>query len=409
MRVDRWGRPAAILLALTMTSAASAQSMSEPAYSPRTYELTARAYEAYRQLAMRGGWRALPQSVTRLKEGVRGPGVPALKERLALLGDLPASDSVGDLFDAPLTVALRRFQARHGLPDTGVVGAQTQRALDTPIEVRLSQLFGTLQRLRGTNFTFPVRYVALNIPAASVEAVENGVVARRYVAVVGRQDRPSPTLEARISTVNINPSWTVPVSIIRKDLMPRMQTDPWFLQKNNMRVIGLNGQELNPASIDWSGRTAINYTVREDPGPQNSLGQLRLDMSNPHSVFMHDTPAKQLFRSEVRFHSSGCARVENVRDLAAWLLEGTDWDRARLDATIEGGQQIDIRLPRPVPVAWVYMTGWGASDGTVQFRDDIYGLDDTASFVGHIATSSATPRQHDAITALLSSWAIDRR
>jgi murein L,D-transpeptidase YcbB/YkuD len=384
-----------------------------PSYSAQTYDLTAAALQRYRAIAARGGWRALPSAVAGLKLGTSGPDVAALKARLALDGDLAAEAAGGDLYDAATEAAVRRFQARHGLSELGSIGKLTLRALNEPVDTRVMQLEHTLERLEGNGFIFTQRYVVVNIPGASVEAIGDGRVQARFKAVVGRPDRRSPILESKISAVNLNPTWTPPLSILKKDIMPKVAKDPSFLASVKMRVFNRAGQEIDPSTVDWTGRSGIDFWVREDPGPLNSLGFVRIDMPNEHAVYMHDTPKRELFKSDVRFHSSGCARVENVRDLATWILQGTAWTRAKIDATIATGEKTDIRLAKPIPVAWVYLTGWGAGDGTVQFRDDVYEYDtpaglqvstlgamraDSAGF-GFGASSKPTVRP--------SAWAMD--
>ncbi|MBY0612899.1 MAG: L,D-transpeptidase family protein [Beijerinckiaceae bacterium] len=342
-----------------------------PMYAPETFERTAEAYRFYESLQAAGGWKTLPAGVTALRPGARGDLVEALKTRLALEGDLTsASDSA---FDAATTAALKKYQSRHGLSETGLVGRLTLKALNVPIRVRLNQLAASLHRLNGNGFQFAERYVVVNVPGAAVEAVENGQVVQRHVAVVGRPDRPSPVLQARIQSVNLNPTWTAPTSIVKNDIMPKVRADPTFLFKNNMRILNGSGVEVDPNSVSWTGNPS--FTVRQDGGPGNALGQVRIDMPNTEAVYMHDTPKQELFKSDIRFHSSGCARVEGVRDLAAWLLRDTQLDRNAIDLAISTGDKLDIKLPKSVPVAWVYLTGWASSDGSVQFRDDIYGLD----------------------------------
>lgn len=369
-----------VLLALALAGHAPAwaQGLGEPAFSHITYQRTVWAYEGYKALYEKGGWGALPASVAGLSEGASGRAVAALKARLALMRDMAAEAAEGDQFDHWTTEGLKHFQRRHGLNPSGRIGPRTLAALQVPIETRLKQMWMTLERMRASHFPFPERYVVLNIPGATVEAVENGQTVRRYVAVVGRPDRQSPLVSTRISTVNLNPTWTVPTSIIRNDLAGKMRADPLFLTRHGMHIYGRGGTELDPQSIDWSGRTPLNYSVKQDPGPTNSLGRVRLDMPNIHAVYMHDTPQRDLFRSDARFQSSGCARIEDVLGLAAWTLEGTDWSRERLEQAIAAGERLDIRLAKPVPVIWVYLTGWAAADGTIQFREDIYGFDDGA-------------------------------
>jgi murein L,D-transpeptidase YcbB/YkuD len=163
--------------------------------------------------------------------------------------------------------------------------------------------------------------------------------------------------------------------------MPKMQKDASYLAKARIRVFDNRGGEVDPKSINWANERAANYTLRQDSGVTNSLGSIRIAMPNKHAVYMHDTPSKRLFASDYRFLSHGCVRVEGVYDLAAWLLQGAggsptgQWDKAAILAKIAGGERQDVALPKPVPVVWVYMTGWASADGTVHFRSDIYGVD----------------------------------
>ncbi len=355
-----------------------------PTFSAETHVATLRAAEAYRGLADGGGWPILPTGAT-LKAGDKGPLVAALKARLAATDDLPLAELPGEAFDARVLTAVKRFQARNGLPETGLVGARTLAALYVPADRRAFQLAASARRVADSRFPFGDRYVVVNIPAATVEAVERGEVARRYVAVVGKRERASPTIEARIQNVNLNPTWTLPASIVKKDIVPKQRKDPGHLAKMHIRILDGYNREIDPATLDWSGDAPLRYTFRQDPGADNSLGQVRIDMPNKLAVYMHDTPSKRLFARDDRFHSSGCVRVADVRAFTEWLLQGTpnpdapggpaSWTAADIDAAIAAGQRRDVRLKVQVPVAWVYLTGFATADGTVHFRDDVYGLD----------------------------------
>jgi hypothetical protein len=366
--------PAVPAEALTIPAAGTTLS-DDPLFGPETLDRTLGALRFYEGVIARGGWMPMPVTARGMKIGHEGPLATQLRARLAMSGDLDASAVGGDTFDATVEAALKRFQFRHGLTETGAIGRLTFAALNVPAETRLIQLRASIDRLRNNAFRFSPRYVVVNIPGAAVEAIANNRVERRHRAVVGRKERPSPVLSTRITSVNVNPTWTVPNSIIKGDIMPAVTKDPWYLYKNNLRVLNGQGQELDPNSVDWSGKKPVNFTLRQDPGPANSLGQIKIDMPNGEAVYLHDTPKKELFRSDVRFHSSGCARVADVRDLAAWLLAEQGVDRSAIDLAIEAGQRQDFKLAKPVPVAWVYLTAWGDGTGNVQFREDIYGLD----------------------------------
>jgi L,D-transpeptidase YcbB len=272
------------------------------------------------------------------------------------------------------------------------VGPATVKAMNVPVQDRLRQLVFSQQRLAASTFAFGQRHVIVNIPSAAVEAVENGAVARRYVAIVGDPEHPSPTVEARIGAINFNPNWTVPTSIIRKEIIPKMRRDPTYLAKSRIRMLDAAGQEVDPTAIDWSGNAAVNYTLRQDPGTANSLGLVRIAMPNRESVYMHDTPSKRFFGQDFRFLSHGCVRVSGVLDLVTWLLGPQGWTRPQVDAMVASAERKDVRLPQSVPVAWVYMTGFVAADGAVNFRDDVYGLD-KADPADPVATSSIAPRR----------------
>lgn len=347
----------------------------EPSYGPNTYDRTLQALVAHEEVASHGGWPKVPAGATALKPDSQGSDVVALKQRLIASGDLPADALPGDVYDAAVVEAVKHFQRRHGLSDLGTVGRLTLKAMNTSVEIRLNQLTATLERLKGNGFNFAHRYVVVNIPGASVEAVEDGQVRERHLAIVGRPDRPSPVIQANITSVNLNPYWTVPMSIVKADVIPHMRKDPSFIAKSNMKLLGAENKEIDPASVNWATINNPYFYVRQEPGPTNSLGQLKIDMPNSDAVYMHDTPKKTLFRNDVRFNSSGCARIEGVRDLAAWLLEGTEWNRQAIEDEIAKGERKNIPLKKSVPVAWVYLTGWQGADGQVQFRDDIYGLD----------------------------------
>jgi murein L,D-transpeptidase YcbB/YkuD len=219
-----------------------------------------------------------------------------------------------------------------------------------------------------------------NIPAARIEAIEGDIAVSRHTAVVGKPDRPSPDINSRIIEVNFNPYWTVPVSIVRRDLIPKMQAEPDYLTSNRIRIFDPHGNELTPSQINWYSQEAVNYRFKQDPGDFNSLGTIRINFPNKDGVYMHDTPAKNLFGEDLRFDSSGCVRVQNVRELVSWLLAETPgWSRQDIDAVIRSGDRKDVRVAKPVPLYWVYVTAWATPDGVTQFREDIYGRDGIGS------------------------------
>jgi L,D-transpeptidase YcbB len=347
-----------------------------PMLSSDSATATEAAMARYQQIAARGGWGTLPTNL-RLKLGSRGKGVMALRQRLLASGDLDQADNVSDTYDSFTEAGVRRFQTRHGLGVTGTVGEQTVAAMNVPVETRIQQLEVNLVRLRSFSGFLGQRYVITNIPAAQVETVENGQVVTRHAAGVGKIDRQSPIMTTKAIDINFNPFWTVPVSIIKKDLIPRMRKDMNYLSEEKIRIYNGQGQEVQATQVNWNSEDATHFTFRQDPGADvNSLGTVRINIANPYGVYMHDTPEKGIFGDDYRFVSSGCVRVQNVRDYITWLLRDTPgWTRDKIDEAIASGQRIDVKLAQPVPVYWVYLTAWATPDGIVNFRDDIYQKD----------------------------------
>ena len=340
-----------------------------------TVQSLERAIQEYTNIVQRGGWKAVPAS-ERLRVGMSHSGVVPLRQRLIVTGDLAATSGVTDIFDSYVEAGVKRFQARNGISADGVLRESTIAALNVPAEVRLKQLDTNIVRVRSMSGYLGDRYAVVNIPAAHLEAVQNGEAVLRHTTIVGKPDRASPVLQAKIVEVNFHPFWTVPASIIQKDLIPKMQAEPEYLAKNKIRIYDQRGRELPANLVNWQSDEAVNYMFRQDPGEQNSLGTIRVNMPNPQAVYMHDTPSKNLFGEDFRFISSGCVRIQNIREFVVWLLKDTGgWSRARIDGVIKSGERAEAKLAKPIPVYWVYITAWANPDGIVQFRDDVYGHD----------------------------------
>jgi murein L,D-transpeptidase YcbB/YkuD len=367
-----------------------------PILSEQTVQATEAAIERFREIVANGGWPMVPTG-HQLRLGSNSSAVSVLRRRLIVSGDIGPETGASPIFDSYVEAAVRRFQARHGIIETGVVNQPTMAALNVPAETRLRQLETNLVRLRSFSRDLGNRYVTANIPAAQVETVEAGQVVTHHIAGVGKIDRQSPVMQTKAYQINFNPFWTVPASVIRKDLIPKMQADPNYLRDNHIRVYNKEGQELQPEQINWRSLEALNYKFRQDIGGDfNSLGVVRIDIANPYGVYMHDTPAKGVFGDDFRFVSSGCIRLQNVRDYVAFLLRDTPgWDRDAIDRAIASGERLDVKINPAVPVYWVYITAWGTPDGITQFRDDIYqrdGLTATAGGASAPVAQAAAPR-----------------
>ncbi len=336
-----------------------------------------RAISMYSNIVEWGGWDTIPASRDALEEGVVDETrVPLLRKRLVATGDLQSSGGNPTVFDADVTRAVQRYQARNGLLPDGVVGDRTLAALNVSAKARLALLERNLKRINDLSQNLGRRYVFVNIAGQKLEAVSDGRVEQRHKVVIGKVDRQTPEYTSKITFLAFNPYWHVPQSIAEKDIIPQVRRDPSYLKRLNMRVYaGYGGREINPANVNWANATGSSYLFRQDPGPRNSLGTVKIHFPNPHAVYLHDTPSKSLFGRTVRANSSGCVRVENVHELSAWLLAESGYDLSSVKALVRSGERKDVYLKETVPVYMLYLTAWVDEHGVVNFRDDIYGRD----------------------------------
>jgi murein L,D-transpeptidase YcbB/YkuD len=340
-----------------------------------------RAIERYQDIASAGGWARIPDSRSiRLEDD--DERIPLLRRRLAATGELREQTASIGLFSGggDLEAAIKLYQDNNGLRATGRADKYTLQSMNVSAQARVAQLRLNLQRVRDLlGQRIEERYILVNAAAFQLEAVERGEVEQRHRVIVGKPERQTPSVKAQVRAMNFFPFWRVPESVAHLDLIPRLQKEPEYLQKEQIRVLtgSFNGPELSPTSIDWRQADAHKIKFRQDPGPQNALGLLRLDMPNEHGVYMHDTPMKQLFAQRGRHFSAGCVRVQDVFKLGEWVARyEPGWGEAgRVQDVIERGQPLDLTLTRPVPVYFTYITAWAESDGRVLFRPDIYGRD----------------------------------
>jgi murein L,D-transpeptidase YcbB/YkuD len=346
-----------------------------PIFSPQTVSYVEQAIGQYQNIVAQGGWPQVPDT-KKLQLGVEDADVKALRQRLMVSGDLSAQAGISPVFDTYVDSAVKRFQARHGLPADGVLGKYSYAAMNISAPVRLGQLETNLVRLRSMSGDLGQRYVMVNIPAAQIEAVENGRVVLRHTAIVGKIDRQTPILNSKINEIIVNPYWNAPVSIVRKDIIPLMRKDPQYLSNSKIRLIAPDGSEVDPTTVDWSTEEAAKYRFRQDPGAGNAMASVKINFPSPDGVYMHDTPQQSLFGKLMRFDSSGCVRVQNVRDLVTWILRDTPgWSRQHFEQTIKTGETTPVQVTNPVPVYFTYISAWSTGDGVVHFRDDVYARD----------------------------------
>ena len=369
-------------------AAAELQADDLPLSDDATLQGLEAAIQRYQQIAASGGWPQIrPGKHIRPEE--EDERLPALRRRLRISGDYQPRQAGREgsiVFDAELEEAVRRFQTRHGIRPSGIVDKPTFDALNIPAEVRVAQLKVNVIRVREllTQTASAERYILVNVPGYALEAVERTRVVGRHRTIVGKPDRQTPSVKALIKNLNFYPSWHVPESVAHKDLIPRLQKDPEYLRREHIRILTAwrTGQEIPPEGVDWTSPQVTQYKFQQEPGPWNALGLVRIDMPNEHAVYMHDTPMKHLFSQRGRAYSAGCVRVEGVFDLVTWLARDVQgWDRQRIEDVLSEGVPVDVQLPRPVAVHFVYITAWVSGNGRIEFRPDIYGRDGTQSLI----------------------------
>jgi len=330
----------------------------------------------HRALAAAGGWPTLPDGPA-LKPGSADPRLGLLRERLVISGDLPRDTPATDVFDENLVAGVQRFQARHNLTADGVLGRRTLEAMNVPVGDRIDQLRLTLERARWVIDDTAGEVVVVNVAGYEVFAARNGSPFWRRRAVVGSLARETPIFKGSMTWLDLNPTWTVPPTILREDILPRVRRDPGHLRSLDISVLDRSGRVVDPATIDWQAAgSRPPYTFRQGPGPRNALGRIKFMFPNPHAIFIHDTPARGLFQQEERNFSSGCIRVEDPLSLAEIVLgDPARWNRATLEAAIATGKTRTLRLPKPWPVLILYWTAELDGEGRVRFLPDRYRRD----------------------------------
>lgn len=355
-----------------------------PAYAP--YQRLRQGLTRYRNIQRLGGWPMLPDTGPVLERGVTHPDVAILRKRLAQIGELEvmAADITilpeakleapdPQYFDASLEAAVRRFQDHHLLEMDGIVGPRTREALNVPVDRRIDQIRLNLERARWLMHGLPEAFVLVDIAGYRVSYFRpNGDVWRSRI-VVGQPYRRTPSLRSEITHLTVNPTWTVPPTILREDVIPSVRRDPNYLDRRNMQVLTPSGQRLSPGQVNWSNPG--NVMIRQAAGPGNALGQVVIRFPNDHLVYLHDTPAQGLFARQRRAFSSGCIRVQGVLELAQLLLDDTGSDRD-LRSLLAGGRTRNVSLVEPMPVILHYWTVHPGAGGRLVFRPDIYARDD---------------------------------
>ncbi len=377
---------AAVLVVWLGAGAASVQSeptsarSEPPAWVAARIQVLEAALPVYEQRAAASEEQAAVRAEGLIRPGQSHDAVPILRRRLAQAGfyDPPQEPAAPRLYDELLVAALVRFQEINGLDPDGIVGPNTRAALNATPRDRVRAIEDTILRMRAMTPPEADRYVLVNLPAFELRLIEGTEEVFRTRVIVGAHRWPSPELESAIERVVFNPYWTVPRSIARNEILPKLRKDPSYVVERSIRVFsgwGSDAAQVDPYAVDWEGvaGTGMPYMFRQDPGPGNALGRVKFLFPNPYSVYLHDTPSRELFERADRALSHGCIRVQNPLELARLVLtREPGWVEGAVDTAVENGANRDVRLSEPVPIRIVYWTAWVDDGGGVAFSADLY-------------------------------------
>jgi murein L,D-transpeptidase YcbB/YkuD len=328
--------------------------------------------------AAAGGWAAIPRG-SALAEGANDARIPLVRRRLAATGELPDAAPGADstAYDGALETAVHLFQERHRLVADGKINAQTLEAMNVPAADRAAQVKVNLERSRWVLPGLQGDFMLVNLPAFKTYLIRGDKNVWESRTQIGKEARQTPSFRANMQFVIFNPTWTVPSTILREDVLAGINRGEDMIAKKHLKVLDRSGKEVDPGSVDWKAANAgsFPYTLRQDAGPNNALGRVKFMFPNPYDIYLHDTPSRELFGAEKRTFSSGCIRVENPLELAAVLLADKGYDAAKIEQTIADGKTQQVNLSAPLPILIVYWTVSVGASGEVRYAPDVYGLD----------------------------------
>ena len=330
----------------------------------------------YRTIRDQDGWQSVPNGPS-LKSGMVDVRIPMIRERLRVTGELSFADTASDIYDETLTGAVKQFQQHHGLTTDGVIGPATVAAMNVPVQARIDQIKVNLERARWVLHDLPEDMVVTDIAGFEVSYRRGGKIVWSTLAQVGTPYRKTPVFRDQISYLEVNPTWTVPPTILQKDILPQLAKDQSYLQQRDMQVLTHDGKYVDPTTVDWSQfpQKRFPYLLRQNPGPNNALGRIKFMFPNKHLVYLHDTPSRKLFERDQRAFSSGCIRVMNPFELAELLLDDPQWTQSRIEEVVTSKQTTRINLAKPVTVILMYWTVNITDDGGMMFKADVYDRD----------------------------------
>ena len=370
-----WGK----FIDSTLQNRSIIESLQNLAPRHREYNNLKKALVQYRRIKEKGGWERFITVLQKLEKGMRHPDVALLRNRLAITqGYVEYQTEEEDLFDLALHEQVMFFQLRNGLEADGVVGKATIGMMNITVEERIALIEANLERWRWVSRDPGERYIRVNIAGFELQAIENDSVVFSTEAIVGQTKRKTPVLSSIMTYMVLNPDWTVPPTILREDIIPSVIKNLDYLTEKNLKILRPDGTEVDPSTIDWNTMvtSGFPYRINQEPGPGNALGKVKFMFPNQYSVYIHDTPGRNLFGRTERSLSSGCIRINNPLSLVEWLMkDNPSWTPAEIKNVVDKGKVRSVYLANPVPVYILYFTAWAGDDGVPYFRKDIYDLD----------------------------------
>jgi len=344
--------------------------------SHEVYSQLKKSLQEYKKLKKNEPIREKISEGKLIKSGEKDKRLPLITKILRDLGQLTVSENFNDsIYSEELQAAIKEFQKAKGLQVDGIIGNSTIAELNVTHKQRYKQILANLERWRWYPRDLGDHYILINIPDFKLAVVRNGVTVKEHNIIVGTRARPTPVFTDTLQYIVINPEWHIPPTIKTQDVIPKASQDPSYLRSHNMRVIGRDGETIDPSTIDWSSKEVSSYNFVQNAGPSNPLGRVKIIYPNDFLIYLHDTPAQALFSQNQRAESSGCVRVENALDLSAYVLENQEeWNQQRIEETIATGKTVQVKIDQPIQVHHFYWTAWRAV-GKPVFVNDLYDLD----------------------------------
>lgn len=345
-------------------------------FEPRNvhYQALKKMLKVYTQVIDEGmNWPIIAQGAV-VKPGGKDPRIANVRQLLSLTGDFEWAESNSPVLDAQLVIALQRFQTRHGLEAKGLLGKQTIVAMNISPQERQRQIMLNMERWRWMPDNLGDEHFLVNIAGFELQHWQSNVIVDRMNVVVGAVATQTPEFSGDMQYIELNPYWTVPYTIATKEMLPKLQADPYHYAEDF--EVFARGKLADWGSINWGsyGGGSFPFTFRQKPGAKNALGKVKFMLPNKFNIYLHDTPAKDKFANSTRAFSHGCIRLSRPVDLAYSLLERTGMDRAAVDRVWAGGENTRIDLPQKIPVHLIYATAFSSENG-IEFRTDVYGRD----------------------------------